>query len=64
MLDYLKSKLWSATKRAPTPVSLLFLDIDGVLNSQETRETGDHMPAQELLDNLADIVLATGTAQS
>lgn len=64
MLDFVKYFLspGAASEQGtstPTRVSLLFLDIDGVLNSQNTREEGDHMPADVLLDNLAHIVQAT-----
>mmetsp|Transcript_52428 Transcript_52428/g.120508 ORF Transcript_52428/g.120508 Transcript_52428/m.120508 type:complete len:178 (-) Transcript_52428:235-768(-) len=53
---------WFSTQPPDTapPVALLFLDIDGVLNSQQTREDGDHMPSAVLLDNLAEIVRTTG----
>lgn len=48
--------------------SVVFLDIDGVMNSRETRnaESGDcdihGMPADAMLDRLARIVQATGAA--
>ena len=59
MLDFVKSFLSSPGaaseqgRSTHTRVSLLFLDIDGLLNSQTTREEGDHMPADVLLENLA-----------
>ena len=40
-------------------VDILFLDVDGVLNSRRTRETGDHLPADEPVENLRRIVDAT-----
>ena len=61
MLDFLKGLRTPRAAVSPTPVSLLFLDVDGVLNSQATRENGDHMPAPELLDNLASIVRTTSS---
>ena len=58
MFEFVKRLL---PARASAPVVLLFLDVDGVLNSQATREDGDHLPAPMLLDNLARIVECTGT---
>lgn len=38
--------------------SIIFVDIDGVLNSQQTRVDG-HLPAPHLLDNLKHVVEST-----
>ena len=35
---------------------IIFLDIDGVLNTRSSRDDGDHLPVQECLDNLAHII--------
>ena len=36
------------------------MDVDGVLNSEASREGGDHMPAADLMRNLSQVVDATG----
>ena len=35
---------------------LIFLDVDGVLNSRVSRDTGDHLPADEPLANLCHVI--------
>lgn len=40
----------------PPDASIIFLDVDGVLNSKVSRDTGDHLPASEPLDNLVHII--------
>ena len=39
----------------PLDASIIFLDVDGVLNSKVSRDTGNHLPAEEHLDNLVRI---------
>jgi hypothetical protein len=58
MLKFVQHFLCPRTEEQAEPATLLFLDIDGVLNSQQTREGGDHMPAEALLDTLARVVHA------
>jgi hypothetical protein len=48
----------SSGPQPPSQTAHLFLDIDGVLNSQETRlgvDVAGHLPADRLLDNLQSI---------
>ncbi|KAL3927710.1 MAG: hypothetical protein SGPRY_002703, partial [Prymnesium sp.] len=49
---------FSASEGAYQSVVILFLDVDGVLNSQKSRDSGDDMPVQ-FLHNLARIVCIT-----
>ena len=40
----------------PTDATLIFLDVDGVLNSRASRDTGDHLPADEPLAHLVHLM--------
>ena len=46
-------------KEKALPRPIIFLDIDGVLNSERTRAEGDHDIAPPLLSNLAHVVVQT-----
>ena len=35
---------------------IIFLDVDGVLNTRSSRENGDHLPTSDCLDNLSYIM--------
>ena len=45
----------STLMAVPRDASIIFLDVDGVLNSKVSRDTGNHLPAEEPLDNLVRI---------
>ena len=42
---------------SPATADIIFLDIDGVLNSRSTRENGDHLPDDALLSNLKHAIM-------
>ena len=44
------------------PCAIIFLDVDGVLNSRVTRERGDHWPDQTMLSHLRALVAGAGGA--
>ena len=44
--------------------SLIFLDVDGVLNSRGSRESGDHKPQPQLLSHLRHVIDATAVSRT
>lgn len=46
----------------PEPAFYIFLDVDGVLNSQQSRAYGDHLPTAASLELVARVVAAAAAA--